>query len=132
MNNIWLYSDLNKFESELQKLETQTSLNKVELEDLKEKLKKWEDGIERKSKSLEEKRRWLDNREVCLKRNERDKNLENEKCEGDIHENEPILRIQKEDLNTLEIKIKEAKSQNLLEVRESFKLKFWINFLMIA
>ena len=43
--------------------------------------------------ALEEKRRELDNREVCLERNEQDQSSESQEHEADIYEKENILRI---------------------------------------
>ena len=51
--------------------------------------------------TLEEKKRELDNREVCLERNEKEQSWESQKHEADICEKENMLRIQEEDLNAL-------------------------------
>ena len=61
--------------------------------------------------ALEERRRELDNKEVCLEKNEKDCSSESQKHKADICEKENMLRIQEEDLNVLELKIKEAKSK---------------------
>ena len=47
-------------------------------------LQKQEEDIERNSKSLKEKRRELDNREVCLGRNKKDLSLESQKRVADM------------------------------------------------
>ena len=65
----------------------------------------------RRKMTSEEKRRELDNREICLERNEKDQSLENQKREAYICERKNMLRMQEDDLNVLELKIKDAKSE---------------------
>ena len=55
-------------------------------------------------------------------RNEKDQSLENQKNEADICEKENVLRIQEEDLNEIELKIKEAKSNLTSDQADSSKL----------